>query len=353
MNISHQPLRKLIAAIFSAAGCQDDEPRQVSDSLVESNLVGHDSHGVIRVPTYVQWLREGKVFANRQPRVVFDHATLAVLDGQLGFGQVIARQAMQLAIDKAAEHGVGIVGLRNSAHVGRVGEWAAQAADAGKIALCFVNTSGRGVLTAPFGGIDRRLSATPIAAAIPVEGRTPIVLDISASSIAEGKVRVALNKGEPAPDGCLIDAEGRPTNDPKVFYADPPGAILPVGGHKGFGLGMVAEILAGALTGGGCSAPGVKTLEQGMLSIVMDPQQFSTKDTFAGEVRRYIDWVKTSRTVTPGGEILMPGEPEQRTRAQRLADGLNLDSTTWAQLTETARSVGLSDGDVESLAGGA
>jgi hypothetical protein len=188
------------------------------------------------------------------------------------------------------------------------------AANAGKVSLHFVNTSGGGILAAPFGGTQRRLSANPIAAGVPVPDGPPIILDISTCTIAEGKIKVAFNKGAKVPDGCILDGEGRPTNDPKAFYASPPGAILPLGGHKGYSLSVIAEMLAGALTGGACSHFGVDRVANNMLSIVLDPAFFQTSDEFSEEVRGFISHVKSSRTVTPDGEILMPGEPEARTR---------------------------------------
>lgn len=342
MKFAPHRLEQLIAQIFAAAGCHGDEPQKVASRLVSANLVGHDSHGVIRAPIYVRWLREGKVRANQRPQVVFDSGPMALLDGQHGFGQVLGEVATQLAIDKAAEHGISVVGLRNSGHVGRVGDWVEMAADAGKIGLCFVNTTGLGMLTAPFGGIDRRLSANPFAAGIPAPPGKPLILDISCSAIAEGKLKVAYNKGISVPDGCILDHDGQPTNDPHVFYADPPGAILSFGGHKGFGLGMIVEVLAGALTGGGCTHPGPDRLEQGMLSIVIDPCRFQTQDAFCADVARFVDWVKTSRTVSPDGEILVPGEPEQKTRALRTQHGIELDDNTWGQISEVCQSLGVS-----------
>ncbi len=311
MKFRSELLKELISGVFTAAGCDAEDAECVSDHLVEANLAGHDSHGVIRTPIYVRWLQEGKVLANQKIEIVFENDAMALVDGRMGLGQPIARQAMELAFEKTRKQGVGVVALRNSGHVGRVGHWAEMAVRQGFVSLHFVNTSGLGMLVAPVGGINRRLSANPIAVGIPVEEGPPIILDISTSSIAEGKLKVAFNKGVPVPDGCIIDAAGRSTNDPKVFYGDPPGAILPFGGHKGYGLGVVTEILAGALTGGGCTKPGVTRLEQGMLSIVLDPAVLPTSDSFLGEIRTFVDFVKGSEKTSPGAEILMPGEIEE------------------------------------------
>jgi uncharacterized oxidoreductase len=201
------------------------------------------------------------------------------------------------------------------------------------------------MLVAPFGGISRRISANPFAAGVPVASGEPIVLDMSACTIAEGKIRVALNKGVPVPDGCLIDAHGRPTNDPRVFYANPPGSILPIAGHKGYGLSIIIEMLAGALTGGGCTNPkNAGRVANGMLSVFFDPAHFANDDDFAREVERFVEFVKSSEPAAAGGEILMPGEIEARTRAQRLRDGIELDDSTWKQLYDTCVALGVADG---------
>ncbi len=342
MQVRHDRLTALTAAIFRAAGCEAPEADCIATHLVEANLVGHDSHGVIRVPHYVRWLREGKVLAGRTAEVVFENEVIAVVDGQFGFGQSVGEQATRLGIAKAARHGVAVVALRNAGHLGRIGDWPLMAARAGLVSLCFVNTSGAGILVAPHGGISRRLSANPIAAGVPVAGGPPILLDISACTIAEGKIKVALNKGVPVPDNCIIDAEGRPTTDPRVFYADPPGAILSIAGHKGYGLGVICEVLAGALTGGGCSNPANKgRLANGMLSVLLDPARFGDDAAFGAEVKRFIEWVKSSAKASPVGDILMPGEIEERTKAARLRDGIPLDDTTLGQIRDTARGVGV------------
>jgi uncharacterized oxidoreductase len=343
MNLAADRLRQLTASIFAAAGCAPAEAERVASHLADANLVGHDSHGVIRVPSYVQWLRSGKVFASRSIQVVSDNDVLAVVDGQFGFGQTIGEQAVQLGIDKCTEHGVSVIALRNSGHLGRIGDWPLMAARAGKLSLHFVNTSGAGILVAPHGGINRRLSANPIAAGVPMGGAAPMILDISACTLAEGKIRVALNKGVPVPENCIIDSRGQPTTDPRVFYADPPGAILPIAAHKGYGLAVLCEVLAGALTGGGCSNPAnAGRVVNGMLSIYLDPARFQDDAAFTAELERFVAWVRSAERVAADGEILMPGEIEERTKARRLRDGIDIEETTWRQIVATAAEVGVS-----------
>jgi len=341
MKILPVPLKRLVADIFAAAGCRPPENERIGHYLVEANLVGHDSHGVIRVPVYIQWLKEGKVLANQELKVVHENDVMAVVDGQFGFGQVMGERAMQLGIAKCKKSGVAVIALRNPAHLGRIGDWAEMAASAGMLSLHFVNTSGVGILVAPVGGIERRLSANPVAAGIPVRHGPPIIWDVSTSVIAEGKIKVALNKGVPVPDGCIIDSEGKPINDPKTFYGPPPGAILPFGGHKGYGLSIIADVLAGALTGNGCSNPAATRLTNGMLTILLSPGFFISEEEFHAEVERFAAYIKTSKKTSPTAEILMPGEPENQNRARRSRDGIDLDDTTWGQITATAKSLGV------------
>ncbi|MBT6486095.1 MAG: Ldh family oxidoreductase [Planctomycetaceae bacterium] len=344
-------LKRVIADLFARAGCGDEEAVVIADHLVEANLVGHDSHGVIRAPIYLQWMNDGKVFAGKSLQIVVDAGSLVVADACLGYGQWTGRQAVAIGVNKCREHGVAIVALKNAAHLGRIGTWAEIAASEGLVSLHFVNTTGLGMFVVPTGGRDARLSVNPVCVGIPIEGRDAIVLDIAAAASAEGKLKVARNKGVPVPDDTIVDANGNPTNDANDFYGPPGGrpvgAILPFGGHKGYGLGLVAEILAGALTGGGCSVPGKTLLEQGMLSIYVDPLKLQTDGSMFDEIRRYVDFVKNSRPTATDGEILVPGEIENRNRAAR-SSGLELDDTTWGQIVEAAKSVGVEDDLIDS-----
>lgn len=351
MKLPHDRLQQMVARIFAQAGCHEREAGSIAAHLVDSNLVGHDSHGVIRVVSYVAWIRQGKVVPNQSLKILFENDALAMVDGSGGFGQVIGEQAVELGIAKSARSGVAVVALRNSGHLGRIGDWAEQAARGGRVSLHLVNTNGAGLLVAPFGGIDRRLSADPIAVGVPRDRQPPIVLDISTCAIAEGKIRVAFNKGVSVPEGAIIDSQGQPTTDPRIFYGQPPGAILPMGGHKGYGLAVMAELLAGALGGNGCTRPGVPRLANGMLSIYLDPNRFVSAEYFRSEIDEFVEFVKSSRTVTPGGEILMPGELEHRHRQARMVEGIQLDDTTWGQLADTWRAVGLEQAELEATIG--
>ena len=210
-------LRGFIADIYAAAGCARGEAEQVAHHLLSANLTGHDSHGVIRTPRYVQWLQEGKVKAGQSLTVVHDTPTHAIVDGNYGLGQTIGPLAVDFGIAKAKQHGLAVVGLRNSGHIGRIGDWGERAAAAGLISIHFVNVQ-QGELVAPFGGVDRRFSTNPVCIGVPTaEG--PIILDFATSLVAEGKVLVASNGGKPVPAGSLIEPDGRLSADPRRCMA--------------------------------------------------------------------------------------------------------------------------------------
>ena len=316
----------------------------VADHLVDANLKGHDSHGAIRAAKYVEWVRAGQLVPNRHAQVLSDRASLVTVDGGFGYGQVIGREAMAIAAGRARESGLCAIAIRNSGHLGRIGAWAEQLADAGLVSVHFVNTSGFGILVAPHGGSDRRLSANPIAAGTPVAGSAPLILDIATSTIAEGKIQIARNRGEALEPGIVIDGKGRPTTDPDAFYAEPPGAIFPFGGHKGSGLSVFCEILAGSLTGGRSSYPHNATagrLVNNMLSVALDPTAFPDND-FAADVARLAAWTRASPPIEPTGEVLLPGEIEARTARERLRDGVPFDRESIRQLTGAASRLGVS-----------
>jgi uncharacterized oxidoreductase len=341
------PLQQLIADIFQAEGCSADEAERIARNLVGANLTGHDSHGVLRTPRYVSWLRAGQVKAGQSLQIVTDTPAFALADGCFGFGQTIAPQSVELGIAKARQGGVAIIAVRNSGHIGRVGDWAEMAAEAGIVSIHFVNVAGS-QLVAPFGGVERRISTAPFTVGFPVAGDEPVILDFATSLVAEGKVMVAASGGKPLPPDVLIDTNGNYTNDPRVLYGDTLdahntetrtgiGAIRAMGDHKGSGLALICELLAGALTASGCCGPGERTLANGMLSFYINPGGLGLADAMTAEAKRYLDWVKASRPADPDGEVLLPGEPERRKREQRLREGIPIPEDGWASICEVAR----------------
>lgn len=345
-SIAASKLVALVAAIMHGAGCNSREAEIVARRLVDANLVGHDSHGVLRVPQYLEWVRRGNLRTNQTPTMVFESDSLAIVDGNLGFGQVIGEFATDLGIAKAAKRGIALVGLRNCGHLGRLGDWAEMAAGAGQVSLHFLNTSGA-QRVAPFGGRDRRLSTNPLAVGVPVAGAEPVILDVTTSTVAEGKLMVAMNKGEAIPGGWIIDKEGHPSEDPKAFYDG--GALLTIGGHKGSGLSIVTDLLAGALTLGRSSDPDDRVLRNNMLSIFIAPDVYDAGGDVLREARRFIDWVKASPPVDPDAPVRTPGEVERENRAAGLAAGVALDDKSWSDLMDAAVSVGIDRARAQSL----
>ncbi len=343
-------LQGLVEAIFAAAGCATTEAKGIAVHLVKANLAGHDSHGVVRVPRYLQMMREGMVLANQQPEVVVDLPALAVVDGRFGFGQTVAPRAVDIGIAKCRAMGLSAVALRNAGHIGRVADWAEMAADAGLVSVHFVNAVGS-PLVAPFGSFERRFSTAPYSVGVPVPGRGPLVLDFATSLVAEGKVLVASQGGKAIPKDALIGTDGKASDDPELLYGDyrstgkrdirnGKGALRAFGDHKGSGLALMCELLGGALTGNGCATPG-RRFANGMFSIYVDAQRVDPQNLFPAETLRYIEYVKGAKAAPPAAETLLPGEPEERTRAERLAQGVPLPEETWRLLGEAAQSVGV------------
>jgi uncharacterized oxidoreductase len=349
MRIDAVGLTAFVRDIFIREGCSEGEAERIGRFLVAANLTGHDSHGVIRVPRYVSWLREGELVADQTPEIALDGGAFALVDAKYGFGQTAAPFATDLGIARAKEHGVSVIALRHAGHIGRIGEWAERAAAAGLVSTHYVNVAGS-LLVAPFGSVERRFSTNPFAAGFPVPGASPIILDFATSAVAEGKVLVASQGGKPLPGDVLIEPDGRLSADPATLYGPlvgldrdnqkGVGAIRAFGEHKGSGLSLMCELLAGALTGSGTAGPGPRRVCNGMLSLYLTPEAFGARDDIAAEARAYLDFFKTARP-TPGGEVLLPGEPERRMRSLRGAEGVPLPEPVWATLLAAGRSHGL------------
>jgi uncharacterized oxidoreductase len=348
------PLARAIAAIVTAGGSDDAEATHVAKSLVESNLRGHDSHGVGMVPRYVEALLEGGLKANQQVRVTLDSGALLALDGQRGYGQVIGDAAMRLAVARATQAGSCIMALANAHHLGRIGQFAEIATAEGFVSLHFVNVLSRPIV-APWGGIDARFGTNPCCIGVPLPDEPPLILDFATSAVAQGKLRVAHNKGEAIKEGLLIDHNGRPTTNPRSAVIDPLGAMMPFGEHKGYGLAIACELLGGALTGSGTehgAGKGERRVVNGMLSIVIDPARLGTADAFAGNARAFLDWLRASRIAPGFDRVRTAGEPEREARAQRSANGIPVDATTWKAMGDAAEKVGLPRRRLDALAAG-
>ena len=348
-------LHSAIRLLMRGFGSHEAEVEAVTANLIEANLTGHDSHGIGMLPRYVDAYQQGGLMANQYVQTVLDAGTLLRLDGGAGFGQVIGREAMQLGIARALQHGSCIVALGNSHHLGRIGAWAEQAAEAGLVSLHFVNVIARSIV-APYGGADARFGTNPFAAGIPLAGREPVILDFATSVLAQGKTRVAFNKGELVAPGCLIDDQGRPTREPRYGVNPPFGALLAFGEHKGYGLALLCELLGGALAAGMTQHSEditQKRILNGMLAVLIDPAALADRAAFERETVSFIDWVKASPAREGFEAVRIAGEPERQTRAQRTANGVPVDETTWNEILDAAGKLGVDSSSVNAAAGAA
>lgn len=315
----------------------------MAEHLIESNLQGHDSHGLIRAPWYIEKIEKKEIVCGAPITVEKETPSSAVVDGHWGFGQPVCRRAMEMAMAKAQVQNVACVTVRNANHVGRLGAYTSLASARGMVGIAMANLHGTSHCVAPFGGIDRKLPTNPFSIAFP-RGSTPdFLLDMTSSIVAEGKLKVKLNRGDVLPDGWAIDHEGRPASDPRQFYDEPKGAILPLGGsvgYKGFALSLAIDALSGALSGAQCSNPKAKRHGNACLFLAMRIEVFLPLAEFEERVGELISHVKASRPAVGSKGVQVPGEPEHCQRRARLADGILLEEETWKQLATKARAVG-------------
>jgi uncharacterized oxidoreductase len=341
-----EELQQVCTRILDAAGSPHEESEIVSQVLVHSNLVGHDSHGILRIPMYVGRIKSGQLRPGAPFEVERETRAVAVVNGHQGWGPVIARRAMQIAIEKARECSVGNVVVRGSQHIGRVGEYPTMAVAEQMIGLAVVNSHGIGEESvAPWGGIDRRFTPNPIAFAAPSGAEWPVLMDITTSVMPEGKLRVVRYQGAQLPEGCIIDSEGNPATDPAAFYGPPPGALLPLGGvvgHKGHGLLVMTELLAGALSGAGCNGQQITETGNGVFFQAINVADFIPVDEFVETVRELIAWIKSSRPRPGVSEVLLPGELEYRAAQRRGEEGIPVEDAVWDDIVKAAQDLGVS-----------
>ncbi|HEV3021102.1 MAG TPA: Ldh family oxidoreductase [Pirellulales bacterium] len=340
--VNHEAIASLGRALFRAAGAPADYAATVVEHLIESSLMGHDSHGVMRIPEYLDDVAQGKIEPAAPVRIERQSPTTAIVDGGGTFGAVVANRAIDEAIGTAREHRLACLITRRCHHVGRLGAFVERAARNDLIALATCNSPVYGHMVLPWGGREGRLATNPIAYAVPTDGE-PIVADFATSVAPEGKIRFYRNEAKPLPSGWLLDAEGRPTTDAAALYATPRGGILPLGGaagHKGFALGLLVEILGAALAGHRSDDPSV--IGNGVAFIVIDPATFGPLALFKRLVSNTVAYVKSSPPAVGFDEVLVPGELEFRTLRRRSREGVPVDEITWTAIDEHARRLGVS-----------
>jgi len=331
-TIAPETLRRVTQAILEAAGTPPDLAQVVGDSLVESNLVGHDSHGVLRLAGYVLMVNQGQVHPAARPTLLSKDQATARVDGARGWGQPAAQLATQTAIDLAQDFGVAVVTIEHCNHIGRLGEYVESISRSNMIGLVMCNAGAR---VAPFGGRQGRMGTNPMAWGMPRgPGLEPLLVDFATSVVAEGKLQVAQAKGERVAPGMILDRDGLPSVEPGDFYAG--GVLLPFGRHKGSGLSVMIELVAGALSGLGPSMAATYQGGNGTVCMAIDIARFVPLGQFTSQADELCDKIKDTPTAEGFGEVLVPGEPEFRTRRQRLAAGIMLPDKTWQSIQALA-----------------
>ncbi|HEY2616100.1 MAG TPA: malate/lactate/ureidoglycolate dehydrogenase [Acetobacteraceae bacterium] len=351
-DFTPQALHALVSLIVGRMGSSAEETEEVTDHLVRANLSGHDSHGIGMLPAYIRLLQDGLLVPDQTPHTVLDAGALLVIDARRGFGQRMAADAVRRAVARARDLGACVLALRNASHVGRIGTYGELAVRAGCAFTAFVNVADGRDIQAPWACADPRLGTNPFCVAVPGPDGPSLLLDMATTTIAAGKARVAYNKGVPVPDGCLIDAAGQPTNDPTGLMRDRTGAMLSFGRHKGSGLAVMCEIMAGAVGGGQrVDQPVQGGILNSMLATVIDLSLLGDPAAVAEGVEATKAHIRSSRVAPGFDEVLLPGEPERRAARERAATGISVDATTWGDVVDAAAKLGITAAEIDRAVG--
>ena len=357
MKLTGDRLTAFATSILSQASGAPGAAAKVATRLVSANLMGHDSHGVGMIPAYVEGILAEQLIPNGTATIVQDKGPFLLVDGNQGFGHIVAEQAMEFAINRARINHFAVLSLRNSFHLGRLGDWGAMAAEAGFICILYANVLSSRPIVAPFGGSDARFVTNPYCTAIPATEKHPMfLLDMATSTIAMGKARVADLSGNQVPEGSVIDKNGNPTTDPSVMFDESGGSLTTFGQHKGFGLALLGDILGGSFSGGGAYLPEREVesnITNNMMAILIDPNVFSMEKAFGIDVDKYTDWVKASPPAPGFDAVQLPGDPERQSAQDRKENGIFVDSGTLTQLLEAAQNVGVPQDLIDVFVSGA
>ncbi len=353
MLLPPESLTQVVIALLQQGGSSPAEAEIVARHLVGANLTGHDSHGVGMLPIYVRNLKAGLLHPNQTVACVKRDGSILMFDGQRGYGQAMARQAMEQSIEQCRQSGLVLMTLRNAHHIGRIGTYGEQAIAAGLVSVHFVNVTDHSPLVAPHGGSDARFATNPVCLAMPGSAeQPPLLLDMATSRVALGKVRVALNKGETLREGLVIDHQGQPTQDPAVMEAylfpehtplPPKGALTPMGDYKGYGLALFCELLGGLLSGGGTISPEHPReggIINNMMTFLVDPNRLVEPGWMEQGVASLVRYFKESPAAQADTPVQVAGDPERATRALREAEGIPIDDTTWEQILLSMEALG-------------
>ena len=344
MNYSAPSLERFAHCALSAYGCDDEEAKIVAEHLVAANLAGHDSHGIGMLPMYGAQIRDGNLIPNQKPEFLPRNGAITVVDAKMGFGHRITPLALDHAMETIGEQKVAILALRNAGHICRIGTYSEYCSRRGYVSIHMVNVVGHDPIVAPFGAREGGYSTNPVSMAMPLKDSPGPVLDMATSTVAFGKVRVAHNKGQTVPPGCIVDKEGVGTTDPGPMVRAKEGALTAFGEHKGSGLGVMAELMAGALAGTN-TIDKARTFPNGvhnnMLSIILDPSGFDDADAIAERAQRYCNFINGLQPAKGIDSVLMPGDPENESRRRRGEHGVPIDAETLRQTADSVAKYGI------------
>lgn len=335
-------LREIASQLLQAAGASAEEAAIISRHSIGANLAGHDSHGIILIPTYIERIKRGHIVPGAPFEVVRDTPTTTVIDGHWGFGYVVSERAMQLTIEKARKSNVAAATVFRQSHVGRVADYPLMAAAEGMIGIMTADSGRSAKSVAPFGGREARLGTNPICIAMPSNLEGPLFIDMATSAAAAGKLGVAQARGTPVPEGWLLDKDGRPTTDPAALRQG--GVILPLGGqegHKGYGLSVMVEILSGILTGLGFGHDPSGRHNDGCFMAVFNVAAFRPLEAFKREVTEFAMYLKSAKPAAGFKEVYYPGELEHLRTQKGLEEGIFVEDTTWDRLKALAQEYGI------------
>jgi LDH2 family malate/lactate/ureidoglycolate dehydrogenase len=343
-NVSAEKLTDIAKGLLVAAGASQEEAEVIARYNIGANLVGHDSHGIILIPQYIERIKAGHIVPQAPWNIIEESPTTTVIDGNWGFGYAVTDRAMRYTIEKAKKQNVAAATVFRQSHIGRLASYPLVAAGEGMIAMITADSGRSPKHVAPFGGAKARLGTNPICFAVPSNLDGPLVFDMATSAAAAGKINVATARGDQVPTGWLIDSEGRPSTDPRVLKQG--GALLPLGGtegYKGTGLAAIVEILSGLLTGLGFGVEPTGRHNDGCFIAVFNVAAFRKLDTFKQEVTEFAQYLKATPPAQGVSEVFYPGEIEFRKEQDRRKNGVPIEDATWAKLKDLAQGYGIAD----------
>ncbi len=343
-NVTADRLVAIAKGLLIAAGASEEEAAIIARYNIGANLVGHDSHGIILIPQYIDRIKAGHIVPQAPWVITQETATTTVIDGNWGFGYVVNDRAMRYTIEKAKKQNVAATTVFHQSHIGRLASYPLLASADGMIAMITADSGRSPKHVAPYGGAKARLGTNPICFAVPSNLEGPLVFDMATSAAAAGKINVATARGEQVPKGWLIDSEGKPSTDPKVLRAG--GALLPLGGtegYKGTGLAAIVEILSGLLTGLGFGVDPAGRHNDGCFMAVFNVAAFRDLNTFKAEVTDFANYLKATPPAEGFKEVYYPGEVEHLKEKDRRANGVPIEDATWTRLRDMAAGFGIAD----------